>query len=268
MRISEITLGIICVITMLFPEHAGYNKESHASADYTIQKEEVETAITYLQKVHQKQELVTNELCGLEAFSDFFGESKDVIIAALSDIPCELVQGLRNVVIYDDPQKPRALASASSIHLRYDTLSLPEAENVLIHELGHVVDLGGINSTEFSLPSGFTDGNATIYQDDPSVRFYEISWKNNTTWKSDIARKDFVTGYAGTDPFEDFSESFLFYIQHGNAFRAMAKENATLQQKYDFIQTEVFDGKEFFTGVVPFELEKREWDATKIGVDA
>jgi hypothetical protein len=267
MRISTLIIVGVCLITLLFPEHAGYNKGSHASANFNIQNQEVERAVTYLQKVNKKKQFVEQELCGIEAFSDFFGEPKDIIASALTDIPCDLVQGLQTVVIYDDPQKPRALASASSLHLRFDTLSLPEAKDVLIHELGHIVDLNGIHTQTFSDPSVFTDGNATIYADDPSVRFYEISWINNTTWKSGISRRDFVTGYAGTDPFEDFSESFLLYIEHGNAFRAMTKESPVLQKKYEYLQTEVFGGKEFFTGTIPADITKREWDGTKFGTD-
>jgi hypothetical protein len=236
----------------------------HASANI-FEKRDISSIANRLKRKHEKKLEERKELCNISEFYDFFGYPKKIIISALEPIPCSLVQSLRKVVIFADPEKPRALAGRSSLYLRNDLFEMPEAKEVLIHELGHIVDLGGVKSKTFQEPSAFRDGHSILYEDDPSVLFYSLSWKNNTEWTEGTNKYDFVTGYASIDPFEDFAESFLFYIEHGNSFRAMAKEYPQLQKKYEFLQDNIFSGKEFFTGSVPDNLSQRGWDATRIG---
>ncbi len=191
---------------------------------------------------------------------------------ATQNIPCHLLQSLRKVEIFEDPQHifPRAMANGRILKIRSDTIDEPEFIKVLIHELAHVVDLGGLTSENFSQKSSYKDGKKIIYKDDKSVLFYQLSWKTEYEKHQYISDLDFVGGYAAADMFEDYAESFLMYIEHGNEFRLMASRNEILQKKYNFFKTHIFSGKEFFTGTslttvnTLSKKNKRPWDITKL----
>ena len=183
---------------------------------------------------------------------------------AIKDIPCELLQSLQRIDIFEDLEGnyPRAMANSRIIKIREDAIYEPEFVNVLIHELGHVVDLGALETTTYSEISVYTDGAKQFYTDDISIDFYALSWKKEGVQNDYITKQDFVSGYASYDMFEDFSESFLLYMQNGYAFRSMAQDNAILQKKYMFFKTHIFNGKEFATGDKNYISSKRVWDVT------
>lgn len=191
---------------------------------------------------------------------------------AIENIPCDLLQSLRKVEIFDDPKHifPRAMANGRILKIRSDTIEQPEFVSVLIHELGHVVDLGGLKSQNFLEKSRYKDGKKIIYADDKSVLFYELSWEDEYTKKPEISDLDFVGGYASYDMFEDYAEAFLMYIKYGNEFRMLAENNIIIQKKYNFFKIHVFSGKEFATGSSQAEIlkniqeNKRPWDITKL----
>lgn len=192
-------------------------------------------------------------------------ELQDIFNTATQNIPCYLLQSLQRVEIFEDQthQFPRAMANARIIKVRKDALNDPEIVAVLIHELGHVVDLGGLNSREKKDFSEFKDGNITFYEDDLSLKYYSISWTAQGK-KIDSSKLDFVGGYGSYDMFEDFAEGFLLYINHGKYFKALAYQNNDVRKKYLFFKKYIFDGKEFETGRVPENLLIREWDITRI----
>lgn len=185
---------------------------------------------------------------------------------ATQKIPCHLLQTLRKIEVFSDPEGkfPRALANGRILKIREDAITKPEFVQVLEHELGHVVDLGYLESTDFFVPSGYKDGSVTIYQDDASVDFYSLSWNFDGSKKSGITDLDFVGGYAAGDMFEDFAEAFLMYIEHGKEFRGLATENIILEQKYEFLKNKVFNRREFETGQNFYDSQNRPWDVTKL----
>jgi hypothetical protein len=94
-----------------------------------------------------------------------------------------------------------------------------EQLKVFVHELGHIVDI-------FYLKKGILA--------DPSDIFYAISWESFNTKKAGQKITDFVSGYALSNKYEDFAETFAFYIFHNEDFRNRAKKDSFLQKKYDF----------------------------------
>jgi len=162
---------------------------------------------------------------------------------------------------------PRGLAGSHTMILKINNLDPMEQAAVFIHEFGHVVDLGALTGTEGE--TGFYDNGQTIYANDVSSEFYSISWNSTLQRKAEQTQEDFVTGYAMTDPFEDFAESFTFYVLHGERFRLYAEHSSVLTQKYNFIKEHVFDGQEFFgIGKEPLWYSSgRTWDATKLQYD-
>lgn len=80
------------------------------------------------------------------------------------------------------------------------------------------------------------------------------SYKNPSNIKN-----DFVSAYAhgwqagSTQYFtaaEDFAESFAMYVSEGKVFRKLAENNSVLQQKYDWLKQNVFQGQEYQSGDV------------------
>ena len=65
-----------------------------------------------------------------------------------------------------------------------------------------------------------------------------------------------------TDPFEDFAESYNWYVLQGANFRQLAETNALLRQKYDFLKTHVFENREFEGKMLYRDMYKRVYDST------
>lgn len=268
-------VGKIIVAILVFflcQAAAGESTISHASPNATVKNKsswnETKRKLESL-RLARIEPPKDESTCGISSLRKFSTPEKAILTAAVKNISCVLLADLSEIRIFDDQSKPRALAGAKVLELRSDFFVLPESEKVLIHELGHIVDLSGLKSKKYRQESGFVDGNMPIYADDPSVLFYIISWSasgGKTKQKADSTKQDFVTGYAMTDPFEDFAESFLFYLKQGNRFRAYAEENERIRAKYEFFKTRVFGGQEFATGtdVQGDNLIVRNWDATKL----
>lgn len=182
----------------------------------------------------------------------------------LTALPTNLTSKIKDLSLYLTERKSRGMSNSHLIELRCADMSDEELVSVLIHEIGHTVDLGYLRGSG-NIVSDFTDGSLLIPTDDMSVEFYQLSWKNSEKQHFTASRKDFVSGYAMSDPFEDFAESFNFYLLHGSDFRILAKESKTLQAKYDFLQENVFAGKEF-SSTVTAESGKRVWDTTLLPI--
>ena len=190
---------------------------------------------------------------------------KALLEKTLTAIPENLTTSLDEFKLFFSKRSPRGLSNSHLVELRCANLEEAEIVAVFIHELGHIVDLGKLKGASFA-PSGFLDGKLKVPADDPSVAFYKLSWRDEETQKYLAERKDFVSGYAMTDPFEDFAESFNFYVLHGADFRAIANESTVLAKKYDFLKDKVFSGLEFESGRNTKD-EKRVWDTTLVEFD-
>lgn len=182
-------------------------------------------------------------------------------------MPQNRVKTLQNVVLKDDSEDPyRGLGGSRTIIINTNKIdSDTEFSAVLVHEMCHIMDLGGLTGSIQSEESDFKDGSNPIYIDDPSVIFYSISWKNNSDKADYINEKDFVSGYAKSDPFEDMAESCTYYVLHNKNFRNQAEGNTVLAQKYQWLKQYVFNGKEYDTGNVSFLASinaRSPWDIT------
>jgi len=201
---------------------------------------------------------------------DIREEHKIIVDEVLRALP-ERCQGtLTNFFVrYDNPGN-RGLAGKNTIVMSGDP---PEQEfrALFIHELGHVFDLTHstecMYGTEASGTTTFRDGSDFTYRDDPSYAFYRISWINEKTKKTGSSASDFVTGYAAWDVFEDFAESFVYFVLQNEDFKNRATQNAQIAQKYAWFQTYLFpdgidlaQGNYVWNGNVP-------WDATKLAYE-
>ncbi len=113
-----------------------------------------------------------------------------------------------------------------NIHI-YGVEGLSDGEflSVLVHEFAHYYDIYGLPGNAFG---------------DRSQEFYDISWKHHNIVKPNQEMKDFVSGYALTNKYEDFAESYTYFLLHNTAFFTRAQESRVLMKKYNFFKTYSF----------------------------
>jgi len=166
-------------------------------------------------------------------------------------------------VLYDNPQH-RGLAGKGTI-LVSGTVPDRELVGLLLHEgLGHFRDITCVTGTPESGESAFRDGDAPVYNDDPSVVFYTMSWQNEKMRKPEAHREDFVTGYAYQgDNFEDLAESVTYYVTQEQVFRLRAQSNPLLAQKLAWLETIMPKTKHIAESDTSWD-GNIAWDATKL----
>jgi len=101
---------------------------------------------------------------------------------------------------------------------------------LFIHEFSHYIDLYYFNKTIIS---------------DKSDRFYNISWNDTKILKKWQKSRDFVSGYAMTNKYEDFAESLTYYILHNKDFAYKAWKSDSLNNKYKFFWNILFQWNTF-----------------------
>jgi len=187
---------------------------------------------------------------------------KSLAYQTLVSLPKEHRAHLKHLTLYFAKGR-RGLGGGSTIIVRCSNVSDKEFSSVLVHEMGHVVDTGLYTGNSWYGKSEFMDGSLPIYNDDLSLRFYRIDWKTENELRESAKESNFVSKYAMTDPFEDFAETYNFYVLHGKQFREMAEFDRNLMRKYLFVKYYIFKGQEFdndpYTKVQPFT---RTYDAT------
>lgn len=142
--------------------------------------------------------------------------------------------------------------------------SVPDEEfaALLVHECGHVIH-GNMQGTPTAGQTVYADGPYPFYADSPMVAFWNISWKSAASRKAG-KDADFVSGYAKSDPFEDFSETFAAYVLQRDALRERAKKNDAIAAKLFWMDVHVpvaedavGDGTATWEGTVPWDITKQ-----------
>lgn len=105
-----------------------------------------------------------------------------------------------------------------------------ESLAIFIHEFAHFLDLYYLERN--------------IYND-LSDKFYEISWDSTKQRKLWQSNSDFVSGYSMTNKYEDFAESFTYYILYNDDFLYKAKKSNKLMEKYNFFKYSFFKNDVF-----------------------
>ncbi len=193
-------------------------------------------------------------------------QEKHKLIAneVLMALPAQCRNTLQNFYVKYTKQDRRGLAGKSVIILD-GTVPDEEFRALFTHESGHNFDIGCLEGTAPAGKSAFSNENEAIYKDDPSMGFYRISWITSAVQRSDSRSEDFVSGYAKADIFEDFAETFAYFVLQNNAFLQRAQTNEALARKYVWMRDTLFNGQipEVATG--KSEVAKNPpWDVTKL----
>lgn len=158
------------------------------------------------------------------------------------------------VLLYKNGGSTRWRMKGWNIHM-YDPESMWDWEflSVLLHEFGHYYDIYSLRWNAFW---------------DISRKFYDISWQSVTTIKPWMKLEDFVSGYSMTNQYEDFAETYLYFLLHNEDFAFKSLSNVSLQKKYDFMRSYIHSGNDFILTSYWTEPPKDYyWDITKIPVD-
>ena len=158
------------------------------------------------------------------------------------------------VFLYKNRDITRWRMKSGNIHMYgVDQMSDSEFLSVLLHEFGHYYDI-------YSLP-----GN-TFW--DVSNTFYDISWSSATIMKKWARSEDFVSGYSMTNKYEDFAESYMYYILHNEDFIYKSLSSDALKEKYNYMKEYIFTQNQFLQeDFSSGPIKEYYWDVTKIEVD-
>ena len=158
-----------------------------------------------------------------------------------------------NLIIDSVRLEPRWQVIGKELILSTKIKELNESTKVFVHELWHIVDL-------HFLPN--------IWDYDPSENFYNISRMSYNVKKKNAKLADFVSWYALTNKYEDFAESFWFYVFHNEEFKRRSLENIIISRKYNYLKKYVFFDDEFlFTSFNNELIKSYNWDSTKININ-
>ncbi len=156
------------------------------------------------------------------------------------------------ILIDDKLVEPRGRIYGSRISLSSHVLKDGEFLKLFIHEFGHYIDLYFLTSAAGR---------------DASETFYGISWKDTTVKLPGEGLSSFVSGYAATNKYEDFAESFTFYIFHNTYFADRALKNESVRQKYLFLSNYIFPGGQFMgKDYSSTRIPSYIWDTTKVPI--
>lgn len=175
-------------------------------------------------------------------------------------------EALKILLINGMEGKRRWGATWEKITINLSSLfELQEFYKVLVHEFGHIVDLGALQGLSLSKNGNFTEFGRVVFAiDDPSLEYYRYSRQSEAIRKNNAQRKDFCSGYGMTNPFEDFAECFNLYLTNHQLFKEIGKSNPTLNQKYNYFAN-LFLWSYLFSGDQElYSLHWRPWDTTKI----
>lgn len=188
---------------------------------------------------------------------------EEIVSKTMLKLPSEHTAALTAINLTGKKMERRGYGGYGSIDLQCVNLDDAELVSVLVHEMGHIVDIDYLTGG-YTAASAFIDFDRYIPEDDASVDFYDISWINSVRRTKEASKMDFVSIYAMTNPFEDFAESYAMYVLHGDQFKRMATGNSTLQKKYDFMKYYVFFGQEFDVSGQRLNTSARIYDSTRI----
>lgn len=203
----------------------------------------------------------------------FFYQGMSILILARLDryltSPHKIVDVLHKLALTTNGGR-RGYAVKDSLTINLGSIkSYREYMEILIHELGHVVDLGVIAGSTSKKHETFTEfGNQVFSVDDPSLNFYRLSWDAESIRKASAGQMDFCSNYGQTNTFEDFSECFNLFLTHNALFRYFATRSEVMKKKYNFL-AEQLGAKYFFDGEDDLLLVKANpnlvfFDTTKI----
>lgn len=174
----------------------------------------------------------------------------DIIFKELNNFPPHLIKLLKGTTVYLSTEYGGSTTWTSTeseskigISIKKAFIHQTKPPDEMTHELAHALDMVSIRvdkSSEFTI--GKTDEEVRLLREE-FERVFQISkepWTDSTK-----APPGFVNIYASTNSSENFASHFDYYINQPEYFRERAAKESGLAQKYNFLKTKIFLGKEY-----------------------
>jgi hypothetical protein len=194
---------------------------------------------------------------------------ENVVARTFAALPEDQVAEVQNLTLSFNSDIRRGQAGGHTMILRCVNVDEAELTAVIVHEMGHIVDTSYLESSTSDIETSFDDRGQPVYDGDPSVQLYSVSWEDNRSFTS--SSSGFISGYAMSNPYEDFAETYAAYVLHGPLFRLYSSYNKDLKEKYDFMKDVVFEGREFDFAdedlPVLSVVDQRVYDITRVDFD-
>lgn len=168
-----------------------------------------------------------------------FASCQKSIMKGISLVPTEHLEELDTVILHNDASRRRGLANYNTIYIRCN-IPEPELIAVFIHEMGHIVDLSYLISKEENEKTNMGFSQFPVFRFDTSLDYYLLSWKNCSEKASQTVRRNFVSEYAMTNCYEDFAETYAYYLLHQSDFEQIKNDNPVIFSKFYFLRNLVF----------------------------
>jgi len=106
----------------------------------------------------------------------------------------------------------------------------------VIHELGHIVDVHGIQGDLADKQNVFS------YAKEDRDEIFQVALENKPNDKEKLG---YITGYSSKNDLENFADHYAYYVVYPDVFRDEMKNDPLLVKKYEFLRDFVFNGKEY-----------------------
>ena len=106
----------------------------------------------------------------------------------------------------------------------------------VIHELGHIVDVHGIQG-DFA-----DEQNVFSYAKEDRNKIFQVALENKPNDKEKLG---YITSYSSNNDLENFAEHYAYYVVYPDMFRDEMKNDPLLTKKYEFLRDFIFNDKEF-----------------------
>lgn len=204
----------------------------------------------------------TSDLLPVVQHSDIKARHQELANNVLRALPPHCRTFLKNFYVQYVDVKQRGLGGKTTIIID-GTAPDSEFAGLLIHECGHVTH-ANLQGSSTSGESAFRDGKDIFYNDSPVAAFFAISWSTESVLQKGTKKTDFVSGYAQSDAFEDFAETFAMYILHRPVLKERAKTNKIIAAKLSWMET-YLPLNENVLGESTYKWNKTvPWDITKL----
>ena len=190
-------------------------------------KEEAKIKEEKIKKIREKNKYKNIEFSSVpyEFLEENIKNKKEIDIILKNNNIFSLLKKIE-VIFYEEKSEVRWKMKNRSVKLfSPQTMKKDELIAIFIHEFSHYIDIYSLERNEFS---------------DISNNFYKISWYSTKVLNSGLKQKDFVSGYAMTNKYEDFAESLTYYILHNEDFLDKTKTSRILKRKYNFFSFYLF----------------------------
>ena len=106
----------------------------------------------------------------------------------------------------------------------------------VIHELGHIVDVHGIQGDLAD------EQNVFSYAKEDRDEIFQVALENKPNDKEKLG---YITGYSSVSDLENFADHYAYYVVYPNVFRDEMKNDPLLVKKYEFLRDFIFNDKEY-----------------------